>query len=93
MQIDHQQSSLPGCPQPLAKHSRAHANDTKNQDSSHDNLPTTPLEAGAPSEIVQAAEENLSHVELSFRNISMVVHSRQQLEEGFHDLAVEMSAF
>jgi hypothetical protein len=56
MQIDHQQSSFPGSTQPFAKHSGAHAHDTEDQDSSHDELPATPLEAGALSEIIQTAE-------------------------------------
>jgi hypothetical protein len=66
MQVDHQQSPLPGRPQPLAKHARAHAQNAEDQDSGHDDLSTTPMETKPSPEVVQTARDYPSHLQLSF---------------------------
>lgn len=92
MQIDHQQSPTPGCTHPLSKHARSHAQDTKNQDPGQDDLSTAPLEAGALPEIVQSADQYLSHSAVSLRLICAMIFSVQQLKKGFHNLPVKMYA-
>lgn len=61
MQVNHQQSPLPGITQPLTKHTRAHAEDAEDQDGSHDDLATTPLESSTLPEFIQTTEEDLLH--------------------------------
>ena len=93
MQVDHQQTSLPRIPQPLAKHTRSHTEDAEDQDGSHDDLATTPLESSAPPELIPPVEQRCLHRKQYQLITSTGIHPVQQFKKSLHDPGVEMNTF